>query len=113
MMERQDIELGDEPVQVGRKRRAGVVVSVRLSADEAERLMQLAEERKVSLSQVAREAITTYLLHGPVHQPAASPWTGTVTGFGNLELSYVAYGATVRTGGSVQETPRPKVAPPG
>src|SRR5437868_395267 len=44
---------GDKP--------SGVVISVRLSEDDAERLNQLAEENSRSLSQVARQAIRAFL----------------------------------------------------
>ena len=59
-----DIELGDEVIEVERRERAGVVVSVRLSAEEADRLQSMAEDRKTTLSRVAREAIATYLANG-------------------------------------------------
>ena len=59
-----DIELGDEAIEVERRERAGVVVSVRLSAEEADRLQSIAEDRKTTLSRVAREVIAAYLADG-------------------------------------------------
>ena len=70
-MRPEDIELGDDVIEVERKPRAGVVVSVRLSADEANRLQQLAEERRTTLSHVAQEALSAYLAHGPERTHAA------------------------------------------
>jgi len=72
-MERSDVELGDELIEVERRPRAGVVVSVRISADEADALQALAERRRATLSQVAKEAIVAYLSRGPVRQTAAVP----------------------------------------
>ena len=101
-----DIELGDEVIDVERKPRAGVVVSVRLSAEEADQLQRIAERRKTTLSRVAREALTSYLVHGPERAPAVGPWTGTVSIGGHFELSYPDHGTTARTAGSVsQPTP--------
>ena len=96
-----DIEPGDEVIDVERKPRAGVVVSVRLSAEEADQLQRIAEGRKTTLSRIAREAPTGYLVHGPERAPTAGPWTGTVSIGGHFELSYAAHGATARTAGSV------------
>ena len=59
-----DIELGDEAIEVERREPSGVVVSVRLSAKEADQLQSIAEERKTTLSRIAREAIVTYLANG-------------------------------------------------
>lgn len=59
-----NIELGDEAIEVERRERAGVVVSVRLSAEEADRLQDIAESRKTTLSRVAREVIAAYLANG-------------------------------------------------
>jgi hypothetical protein len=71
-----DIELGDEVIEVERQRRAGVVVSVRLSAEEADRLMTIAEGRQTTLSRVAREAIERYLAsNGGQHSLHASSST--------------------------------------
>ena len=67
----EDIELGDELIEVERRPRAGVVVSVRLSADEADRLQRLADERKTTLSHVAQEALSAYLAHGSEQTHAA------------------------------------------
>ena len=68
-----DVELGDEVIEVERRPRAGVVLSVRLSPDEADRLQGIAEARRTTLSQVAREAITSYLSSGAMAAPARLP----------------------------------------
>lgn len=102
-MESKDLELGNEPVEVERRPRSGVVVSVRLSPGEADQLGAIAERRRMTLSQVAREAISSYLAGGMIRNPAAAPWTGTTSGNSNLELVYGSYGAIVRTEGSVKE----------
>jgi hypothetical protein len=70
-----DIELGDEMIEVERRAHAGVVVSVRLSAEEADRLQDMAEDRKTTLSRVAREAIVTYLANGR-HRADDAPLAG-------------------------------------
>jgi hypothetical protein len=98
-----DIELGDDVIEVERKPRAGVVVSVRLSAEEADQLQRIAERRQTTLSRVAREALTGYIEHGPERVPAMGPWTGTVGIGGHFELTYAHYGSTVETAGSVRE----------
>ena len=67
----EDIELGDEVIEVERRPRAGVVVSVRLSADEADQLQRLAEERKTTLSHVAQEALSAFLEHDSRRTPVA------------------------------------------
>jgi predicted DNA-binding ribbon-helix-helix protein len=59
-----NIELGDEAIEVERRERAGVVVSIRLSADEADQLQDIAESRKTTLSRVVREVIASYLANG-------------------------------------------------
>ena len=103
MVDKNDFEAGDEPVQVKRSSRAGVVVSVRLSPEEADRLQDIAEERRTTLSQIAREAVALYLRVGPTGGRAAgSPWTGTTTEHANLELVVQSLGPTVRTSGCVQ-----------
>ena len=96
MMGPEDIELGDEVIHVDRPKRAGVVVSVRLSAEEGDRLCAEAERLGTTVSRVAREAITTY--HTPV-LPAGPEWTATLTGPGTLVLSYPGHGNHARTVG--------------
>ena len=64
MPERDAFELGAERVAVERPRRAGVVLSVRLGPEEADQLQELAEQRKLTLSQVVREAIASYVRYG-------------------------------------------------
>ena len=75
-MEPNDIELGDEVLDVERRPKAGAVVSVRLTPDETGRLQAIARSRHVTLSQVTREAITSYLSRAPV--PMVAALTGTV-----------------------------------
>ncbi len=100
-----DIELGDV-IEVERKPRAGVVVSVRLSADEADELQSIAESRHTTLSRVVREALASYLAHGPERRPSIGPWTGTISGPGRFELTYAHHGTEAQTAGSVvQLTP--------
>ncbi len=106
MAERTDFEVGDEPVQVERRARAGVVVSVRLSAEEADELQRLAEARDTTVSRIAREAIVGYLRTGAVARPAGPPWTGTTTGFANLELITSGSGPVVRTRAEAPELVR-------
>ena len=96
-----DIELGDEVLEVDRKPRAGVVVSVRLSAEEADQLQSIAESRQTTLSRVAREALASYLARGPERPPSIGPWTGTVSSRGHFELTYAHHGTTPQTAGSV------------
>jgi predicted transcriptional regulator len=94
----EDIELGDEPVEVERRPRSGVVLSVRLSPDEADQLQTLAAQRRVPLSTVAREAIVTYLTNGPLARPSVAPWF--VSGqTGHITVSYAKFGSTARTAG--------------
>ena len=71
-----DIELGDEVIEVERRERAGVVVSVRLSAEEADRLQRMAEDRKTTLSRVAREAGSDV----PCERSSTEPTTTSVAG---------------------------------
>jgi hypothetical protein len=75
----EDIELGDEPVEVERRSPPGVVISVRLSPDEAKKIRAIAAMRNAPISTIAREAITTYLTNGPLERPATAPWTFTTT----------------------------------
>jgi hypothetical protein len=92
-----DIELGEEPIHVERRPRSGVVISARLSSDEADRLQAVAALRGVTLSQIAREAITTFLSGGLVDSTSTGPWTGTVSGNGHFELFTVGRRLPVRT----------------
>ena len=91
-----DVEWGTEPLQVERPRRAGVVISVRLAPEEADRLEDLAEKRGTTLSGIAREAITGYLNQGAYAPPAAAAWTFSGV---NMSLGYKHYGPTTRTRG--------------
>lgn len=102
-----DIELGDDVIEVEKKPRAGVVVSVRLSADEADQLLSIAEMRGTTLSRVAREALGAYILHGPRRPIAVGPWTGTMSS-GNLALSFTqVHGEAPQTVGSMARAQTP------
>lgn len=98
-MDNIDIELGTEPIEVDRKPRAGVVISARFTADEADLIQGLAERRRVSLSQVMRDAVTNYLIHGENPFRVTTPWTGTTTSFANLTFSYPDLGPSILTEG--------------
>lgn len=100
-MAHEDYELG-EAVEVERRPRAGVVISVRLSQDEADQLQELAQQRGTTLSRVAREAITAYLGAGGSARWVAVPWTGTTSYFNNLELIPIQPGSIVVTRGDVR-----------
>ena len=50
-----------EALDVKKPLRAGLVVSVRLSAEEADRLVEVADERHEAVTSVARAAISAYL----------------------------------------------------
>ncbi len=86
-MNHSDYELGDQPIEVERRPRSGVVISVRLSAEEADLLSDVAEANGKTVSQVTREALTRYLRE-PVKSAQQTPsWTGTSTGSSNLEIT--------------------------
>jgi predicted transcriptional regulator len=110
MMGPDDIELGDEVIEVERKPRAGVVLSVRLSAEEADQLQAIAEKRRTTLSRVAREALAGYIARGPERPPAMGSWTGTVGIGGHFELTYAHHGRSAETVGSVKSSPASKSA---
>jgi hypothetical protein len=99
MVEAKDIELGDEPIAVQRRPRSGLVVSTRLSPEEADRLQDLAEAQGKTVSQVAREALTIYVNAGGTRVPQLSwaAWTGTVGGPAILELTFSDHSRVVRT----------------
>jgi predicted transcriptional regulator len=110
-MNHDDIELG-EIIEVERRPRAGVVVSVRLSPTEADALQAIAEHRDLTLSQVAREAIRAYLAQEQRERnPVVGAWTIAASEQGSIELVYGAHGAMVRTVGS-NPTPAQTTHPP-
>lgn len=114
MVERSDIGLGEE-VKVQRRPQAGVVVSVRLPPEAAERLEQIAEVRGMIVSQVVREALLRYLGAGPMGALTAAPWTITTDAFSTVELTMSSYGAIARTSGRVEElsvAPQPQGSSP-
>jgi hypothetical protein len=109
MVDRSAFEAGDEPLAVERRPRAGVVVSVRLSPEEADRLEGLAESRRMTLSQVVREAISMYLRSGPPAAAAGSPWTATTFNeMAPLTVIATGYGAVTRTRGPDVSVPAPR-----
>jgi hypothetical protein len=59
-----DIELGDEITEVEVRRPVGLVISVRLSAEEADQLERIAERAGKSVTEVAREAIQAVIAAG-------------------------------------------------
>lgn|GEM_PF-4050804 len=110
-VDRNDVELTNEVVEVERRPRSGVVVSVRLSPAEADELQDRAEARDLTISQVAREAIRAYLQGGNAKSPSVWPWTGTTSGGANLELTYADLGPTIGTTGEAQEPSRSESVP--
>lgn len=54
-----EVELG-EVVEVERRPRAGVVLSVRLSVEEAEQLHEIAKRRGATVSRIGREALVAF-----------------------------------------------------
>jgi Ribbon-helix-helix protein, copG family len=59
-----DIELGDEITEVEVRSPVGLVISVRLSAEEADQLEQIAEKAGKSVTEVAREAVQAVIAAG-------------------------------------------------
>ena len=60
-MQRSDIELNDEMVHVQRRLAPGIVLSLRLSAEESEALHRIANDRALTLTRIARNAIRACL----------------------------------------------------
>ena len=67
-----DVELGDEAVAVERPHRAGLVVAIRLSPDEAGLLERLADQRRMSISALAKQMVTASLESAPVTTSATT-----------------------------------------
>ncbi len=105
-MDRTDVEMGEETLDVERRPRAGVVVSVRLSPQEADRLQDVAERRRLTISQVAREALSAYLTGGAVGALAAAPLQGGTSNDASLTLIVKDYGHTAYSHGPVKEPTR-------
>lgn len=105
MVSRDDFAIGDEPVEVERKPRAGVVISVRLFAEEADRLQEIAEQGHLTVSQVVRQALGAYLREESERKPAFAAWTSTIMGDDcKLEVSWLNSGrASLYTRGNVIE----------
>lgn len=83
---REAFELDDEPVQVERRARADVVISVRLSRDEADQLQKAAKRANKTLSQTAREAIVGCLSGDVPVSAGSSQWTIASNGGGPVYL---------------------------
>lgn len=101
-VDRDQFEAGDEPIEVERRARAAVVVSIRLSAEEADRLQELAAQRNTTLSRLGREAIVQ-LLDGEAPRQSGLlgvMWTATSTFQNNLQLSPGKPERTVWTSGN-------------
>jgi hypothetical protein len=94
-----EFEPTGEPLEVERRPRAGAVISVRLSADEAECFTNVAVQRRMTVSALGREAIMEYLRHTPSGMLAASPWTGVTDGNSSLQLIIPTARPVVRTDG--------------
>jgi predicted N-acetyltransferase YhbS len=63
-IEPSDIELGDEITDVEVRRPVGLVIAVRLSAEEADQLERIAEKAGKSVTEVAREAVQAVIAAG-------------------------------------------------
>lgn len=59
-----EFEMSDEQVEVERRPKAGAVLSVRLSQEEMEQLQAVAQQRKMTVSQLAREALVEFAQAG-------------------------------------------------
>ncbi|MBI3971467.1 MAG: ribbon-helix-helix protein, CopG family [Chloroflexi bacterium] len=66
----ESFEAGKELVEVERRTPSGTVVAVRLPAEDADRLLRIAEATGKTVTQVAREAIVEYVRSAEL---AASP----------------------------------------
>jgi hypothetical protein len=91
-MERSDIELGDA-IEVKRRPRAGVVLSVRITSEEADRLQRIADERGSTVSEVARDAVSHFLTASPSGVTIGATWSGTA----DRVLAYGAQAPVVGT----------------
>ncbi len=67
-----EFEPTDESLEVERRPRAGAVVSVRLSADEAAQMMTLAAQRRLTVSALGREALLDYMRRVPAARLAGT-----------------------------------------
>ena len=96
-----------EVVEVERRPRAGAVISVRLSSDEAGQLQRIAEQRGSTVSRVARDALVDFLHHGStvtgIRAWPGLPWTGTTDYGNNLVLLTSSTGQLAMTVGPVQQ----------
>jgi hypothetical protein len=59
--EPEDFEAACQPIKVDRHPRSGGIVSVRLTEEEIDRVEKLAEARHTTISQLAHEAIRSFL----------------------------------------------------
>ncbi|MGI8550762.1 MAG: hypothetical protein ACR2PL_08250 [Dehalococcoidia bacterium] len=70
MVNQEDYELGGAIIEVERPARAGIVISVRLTPEEADTLQAIADARGLGLVQAARELLTAFLGASSVGAPA-------------------------------------------
>jgi len=99
-----EFEATGEPLEVERRPRSGAVVSVRLSADEAEHLMNLATQRRMTVSALGREAILAYIQRVPSARLAAATWTGATNGNTFLQIINPTNRPIIRTDGAPVES---------
>lgn len=80
--EPEEFEVGENITdQVDRRSRSsGIVVSVRLAPEDSAKLIDLAEESGKTVSQIARQAIRSFISHGRQHPTFVPEITGTALG---------------------------------
>jgi predicted transcriptional regulator len=77
-MDHKNIELGKTIKDVERRPRSGVVLSVRLTAEQADRIENAAHARSLTVSQAVRDAIEAYCNVFELQLPTtAAPTTST------------------------------------
>ena len=94
----EDVESGSGP---------GVVVSVRLARDDAERLMSLAEDSGKTVSQVAREALRAFVSRRGQASLFDGEWAGISSG---PLVMRTAYWADTTAGPTVTHTEEDEAA---
>ncbi len=96
-MDHSDIELGTPIRNVERRSRSGVLLSVRLTSEEAEHLERVANARHTTLSQTARDAIEAYCEAYTVAHPATPSPSVSATYGTSLILRYKEVRPPLRT----------------
>jgi len=107
MTTKQEFEPGEEVLDVDRRPRSGVVVSVRLSEQEAIHLSGIAAARRMTMSQVVRQAVSEFLNGVSVERLAAmpwAPWSGATTAHAPLQLIVPSSRPVLRTEGAPTES---------